>query len=186
LHKHNKMKKLYSIIALVGLFLIFGGNVNAQKSYKFGHIDSQQLLSMMPEREQAKSQLEKYSKSLEDQVTAMQSELERKYQQYVAQQDSLSPLIKQAKEKELSEIQQRFQQFQQTAQQDLQQKESELMQPIIEKAKKAIDDVATENNFTYVFDIGTGVILHYSEESIDILPLVLTKLGISKPVTPTK
>jgi outer membrane protein len=180
------MKKLYTIFALVGISLIFGANVNAQKPYKFGHIDSQMLLSQMPEREQAKTQLEKYAKQLEDQVAALQSELERKSQQYQAQADSLAPLLKQDREKELNQIYQRYQEFQQTAQQSLQQKETELMQPIIEKAKKAIDDVATENNFTYIFDIGTGAILHYSEESIDLLPLVLTKLGISKTVTPNK
>jgi outer membrane protein len=133
----------------------------------------------MPERAQAKVTLEKYAKDLEDQVAAMQTELETKYQQYLMKADSLSPLIKQAKEKEITDMQQRFQAFQQTAQQDLSSKESELLQPIIEKAKKAIDEVATENGFTYIFDIGTGVILHYSEESIDILPLVMTKLGIS-------
>jgi outer membrane protein len=180
------MKKLYTILALVGISLIFSAGVNAQKSYKFGHIDSQMLLQQMPEREQAKAQLEKYAKQLEDQVSALQGELERKSQQYQAQADSLAPLLKQDREKELNQIYQRYQEFQQTAQQSLSQKESELMQPIIEKARKAIDDVAAENNFTYVFDIGTGVILHYSDESIDILPLVLTKLGITKTVTPTK
>ena len=74
--------------------------------------------------------------------------------------------------------QQRLQAFQQTAQKDLSNKEGELLQPIIDKAKKAIDEVAAENNFTYVFDMSMGAILYHSEQSVDMLPLVLKKLGI--------
>ena len=108
----------------------------------------------------------------------MQSELENKYQQYLEQRDSLPQVLLEAKESELTNIQQRLQAFQQTAQKDLSNKEGELLQPIIDKAKKAIDEVAAENNFTYVFDMSMGAILYHSEQSVDMLPLVLKKLGI--------
>ena len=132
----------------------------------------------MPEREQARVQLEKYAKQLEDQMAAMQTELESKYQQYLEQRDSLPQVLLEAKERELTDIQQRFQTFQQTAQKDLSAKEGELLQPIIDKAKKAIDDVAAENGFIYVFDMSMGAILYNSDQSVDLLPLVLKKLGI--------
>lgn len=171
------MKKVLSI-ALIVFAVMFNSNVNAQNKYKFGHIDSNQLLSIMPERQEAKKQLESLAKQLEDNLASMQSEFEKKYTDYVSKADSLSPLIRQTKESELSEMQQRVQAFQQNAQQELANKENELMQPIITKAKDAISQVADENGFTYVFDIGTGAVLYYSEDSQDILPLVKAKLGI--------
>jgi len=171
------MKKILTVAILLVATLL-GSHTFAQKQYKFGHIDSNQLLSLMPEREKAKVDLEKYAKQLETTLTAMQSEFERKYQDYVANADSLSPLIRQTKEGELGEMQQRIQKFQQTAQQDLSAKEGELLQPIIAKARDAINAVAEEGGYIYVFDIGTGVVLHHSADSEDILPLVKTKLGI--------
>ncbi len=171
------MKKFITI-AIVVFATLFGGQSFAQKQYKFGHIDSNKLLSIMPERDKAKADLDKYAKQLESTLTDMQNEFNKKYQDYLTQADSLSDLIRQTKEAELQEMQQRIQTFQQTAQQDLSQKENELMQPIIAKARKAIDEVAEEGGYLYIFDIGTGVVLHYSADSEDILPLVKVKLGI--------
>lgn len=170
------MKRLLTLVAVLTLTAM--ATVSNAQNFKFGHIDSGQLLQQMPEREQARAQLEKYAKQLEDQMAAMQSELENKYQQYLEQRDSLPQVLLEAKESELTNIQQRLQAFQQTAQKDLSNKEGELLQPIIDKAKKAIDEVAAENNFTYVFDMSMGAILYHSEQSVDMLPLVLKKLGI--------
>lgn len=170
------MKRILTIVAVLALSS-FATIANAQ-NFKFGHIDSGQLLQQMPEREQARVQLEKYAKQLEDQMAAMQTEFESKYQQYLEQADSLPQVLREAKERELTDIQQRFQAFQQTAQKDLSAKEGELLQPIIDKAKKAIDEVAAENGFIYVFDMSTGAILYNSDQSTDLLPLVLKKLGV--------
>ena len=72
---------------------------------------------------------------------------------------------------------QRIQTYQQSAQQRLQDKEKELLQPIIDRAKQAISDVAKENGYTYVFDTSAGALL-YQQDSDDILPLVKKKLGL--------
>ncbi len=171
------MKRSIAVFVLAATMLV-SVNSFAQKAYKFGHIDSNQLLSTMPERESVKSKLEAFAKQLENQLAAMQTELESKYQQYMSEAETLSPLIRQTKEQELTEMQQRIQMFQQNAQQELGAKESELFQPVIDKARKAISEVANENGFTYVFDIGSGAVLHFSDDSQDILPLVKAKLGI--------
>jgi outer membrane protein len=171
------MKKILTI-ALVFVLALASNNIFAQKQYKFGHIDSNQLLSIMPERASAKTEMDNYAKQLENTLTQMQNEFQRKYQEYMSSVDSLSPLIKQTKETELQEMQQRMQTFQQTAQQDLSKKENELLQPIIDKARKAIDEVAAEGGFIYIFDTSSGVVLHHSSDSEDILPLVKAKLGI--------
>ena len=69
----------------------------------------------------------------------------------------------------------RIQEFQENAQKQLQDREAELTKPIIDRAKKAIEDVAREGNYTYIFD---GAALLYSQDSEDIMPLVKKKLGI--------
>ena len=164
-------------LALV-IILAFSLSGFSQSKLKFGHLNSNDLFALMPEKEAAQKTLQEYSKQLEDQLVAMQDELEKKYNDYTANSATLSDMIKKTKEEELTSMQQRIQTFQQSAQTELQKKESELLQPIIEKAKKAIEEVSKENGYTYVFDTGTGTLLYWPKDSDDILPLVKTKLGI--------
>ncbi|UCG27327.1 MAG: OmpH family outer membrane protein, partial [Bacteroidales bacterium] len=142
----------YSIIATI---LLIGTTAIAQ-NFKFGHINSQELLSLMPERDSAQAILEEYAGQLEGQLEAMQVEYNNKVQVYLAEQESYTELIRSTKEQELADINERMQGFQATAQQDLRQKEAELIQPIITKAQNAVKEVGKENGFTYVFDIATG------------------------------
>lgn len=169
------MKKIYFTIVCLGLAL---GSLNAQTKLKFGHVDSQTLLEAMPEKVEADKALETFAKQLESQLEVMSTELETKYQDYQANQAVMSDIIKQTKEEELQMLQQRIQNFQQNAQQSLAKKEGEVYQPILDKAKKAIEDVAVENGFTYVFDTSAGSLL-YQPTSDDILNLVKKKLGIA-------
>ncbi len=169
------MKK--RIIILLALALFLGANSFAQNKIKLGHIDSMELLKQMPGRDSAQKILENYSKTLEKQVTAMQTELENKYNDYVANQATMSQLIQQTKMKELQDLQARIEAFQTSAQKDLQDKEKELIQPIIDKAKKGIEETAKENGYTYVFDSSVGVLLYF-ENSDDIMSLVKKKLNI--------
>jgi outer membrane protein len=167
------MKKILFLLAIVVSLTSL-----AQNKQKFGHINSNDLLMAMPENQQAKDALQQHSKELETQLMTMQAELEQKYNDYLAKKDSLSPLIQQTREGELNDLNMRIQSFQQTAQQDLQTKEAELLQPIIEKARNAIREVSKENSYTYVFDTSTGALVYWPEESDDILPLVKAKLGM--------
>jgi len=166
----------------IGLAIVFALLLSttgfSQTKMKFGHLNSNDLFALMPEKETAQKTLQDYSKQLEDQLVAMQDELEKKYTDYQANAATYSDMIKKTKEEELTSMQQRIQTFQQSAQTDLQKKEAELLQPIIEKAKKAIEEVSKENGYTYVFDTGTGTLLYWPKDSDDVLPLVKTKLGI--------
>ena len=89
----------------------------------------------------------------------------------------MSNIIKQTREKELTDMQDRLKQFEQNAQKDLQDKQNALMAPTIAKANKAINDVAKENGFSYIFNTTDGVLL-YSEGGDDIMPLVKKKLNL--------
>ncbi|MCK4992125.1 MAG: OmpH family outer membrane protein, partial [Bacteroidales bacterium] len=71
-----------------------------------------------------------------------------------------------------------LQNYNQTAQQDLQQQQGLVMQPVMEKARAAIDEVAKENGLLYVFDLSQGNPIYTSEESLDMIPLVKAKLGV--------
>ncbi|TVQ09174.1 MAG: OmpH family outer membrane protein [Bacteroidetes bacterium] len=169
------MKNIFRISLLV-VFLL-GMNANVFSQVKLGHINTNELLQQMPGRETATKELEKYAGELESTFTAMQREFQTKYQDYLEKQETFSQLIRQSKERELESLQQRIMEFQESAQEDLMQKENQLLRPIIEKARKAIEDVARENGFTYVFDTSMGVLL-YSEPSDNIMDKVKAKIGI--------
>jgi outer membrane protein len=170
----NFLKITFILIFLSLNFLCF-----SQVKYKFGHINTSLLISTMPERDAAEKALSQEAKTMEDQLESMKMELNNKYQAYLLKRDSLSTLVKQTKEAELQDLQTRIEDFQSKAQQQLQQKEQELLKPIIDKYKKAIAEVAKENGFTYVFDIGNNSsVLYFSEESKDILPMVKAKLNL--------
>lgn len=170
-----KMKKISISLFLIA-FILFANQSFSQKA-KFGHIDSQKLLSEMPETATARKAVEDYTKQLEDQLKTMQTELQTKYDDYTAKQSTYSDLIKKTKEDELNGLQQRIQNFQQTAQQDIQKKEQELLQPVINKAKTAIKEVAKEKGYTYIFDTSTGSLAYWPETADDIMQLVKAKLN---------
>ena len=165
------MKKI-TFLTLLSLF-----SLNSISQNKFGYIDSQELLLLMPERKSAESEVQNFAKSLEAQLGAMTAEYQESVQEYQAKESSYTDLIKQDKIAEITALEERIQAFQQNAQQSLQKKEQELLEPILSKARKAIEDVATEGDFTYIFDKSIGSIL-YAKESENVLILVKKKLGL--------
>ena len=172
------MKNLIKLLVIT-LFLFSGTAVNAQ-NYKFGHINSQELLSLMPERDSAEAKIQQYAKELEGELEIMNVEYNNKFNDYIEKQDVLTPLVKKTKEQELNEFQKRIQDFTTSAEQELQQQQGQLIQPIIMKAEKAIQDVGKENGYIYVFDLSRGAVIYFSEQSEDILPLVKEKLGLEE------
>jgi outer membrane protein len=155
----------------------------AQKSLKFGHLSSEDILTTIPDRDSAMATLQKYGKELEGQLEQMQVELNNKVEklrQDEAAGKLTSEVLKKSRYDEITGMQQRIQQFQEGAQTEYQQKQMQLMQPIIEKIKKAITDVGKENGFTYIFDTSTNAIPYVSADSQDVTALVKAKLGIKK------
>lgn len=163
------MKKLLIGICAVALTL-------TGFSQKLGHIDSAALLDAMPERTALEAEYQKHADDLETYLTDIQEEFQALYLDYQQNAATWPEPVLQTKQKELSDKEGQIAQFQQTASQELQQKEAELLQPLIDKAKKAIEEVGSENGYTYVFDSSIGVLLY--EGGDDLLPLVKTKLGI--------
>ncbi len=170
------MRKIF--IAAIVTALTFTGEVVKAQNYKFGHINSQEILSAMPDRDSAEAKIKNYAQSLQTQIEELQVEFNKKYQDYLQKRSTFTDAIREVKEKELSDMQQRAQEYQQVAEQDYQRYQAEVMKPVIEKANAAIQKVAKSNGFTYIFDTSTGVLLYFSEQSVDIAPLVKKELGI--------
>ena len=170
------MKKGLFIIALTVLALTTL-SVSAQPKSKFGHIDFAKLYAAMPGQDSIKTVFEKYQKDLQETFAQMTNEYQTKLQDYQANMATMSNLIRQNKEGEIMDIQTRMEKFRTQAEEDLQQKESELTAPVIEKAREAVRNVAKENGYTYIFNSAEGLLL-YSDPSDDIMPLAKKKLGI--------
>lgn len=170
------MKKVLFLSTIIFLSS-FTFKVNAQTKSKFGHVDFAALYSLMPEKDSATIKYQKFAKDLSDTYNAMKQEFETKYQDFTANQATMSQLIQQTKSKELQDLQKRITDFEQSAQTELADKEKELSSPIIEKARKAVQDVAKENGFNYIFNSTEGLLL-YAEPSDDVTSLVKKKLNL--------
>ena len=165
------MKQIIFLIALSVLTL------SSIAQNKFGYIDSQELLMLMPERMAAETEVQNFAKSLEAQLGSMTAEYQQSVQDYQTNESTFTDLVKQDKIAEIQGLEKRIQSFQQNAQNALQKKEQELLEPILAKARTAIEDVAKEGKFTYIFDSSMGSIL-YADESENVLTLVKNKLGL--------
>jgi outer membrane protein len=173
------MKRIYLVLlafAFIGTQQIFAQNL------KIAYASPNYILSKLPESKQIESQLDTYGKQLENQLQTKIKEFETKYQQYEAGKSTMTELIRADKEQELQRLNQSIQEFQQRAQEDLQKKENELLAPVVDKVNNAIQQVASEKGYTYIFSsdaaLGASFILHAPEQD-DISDQVLAKLGVN-------
>ena len=157
--------------------LAFGGSAMAQKNIKLGHINSNDLMQIMPGRDTAMNLLQKEVEDLQAEMEAMKKEYETQVSNYLAKKDQLSELIRKSKESDIQKMAERIETFQSNAQKLLEDRQEELLKPIVDRAKAAIEEVGKENGYTYIFDAGVGTLL-YSQDSDDIMPLVKKKLGL--------
>ena len=114
----------------------------------------------------------------EKEIVKMNEEYNAKIKEYQEKQATMPESIKQARQSEISDIEQRIASTRQAAQTDLQKKQQELFTPVVDKVKKAINEVGVEGNYTYIFDLSTQSIIYQSPKSNDITPLVKKKLGL--------
>lgn len=166
------MRYLFLVLCLVA-------GTQFVSAQKFGYINSQALLAEMPEVKQADANLEALQKQLQKKGQQMLTSLQSKYQelQRKEQQGELSPKQLEEEAKKLKEQETELAKFEQDMQKQLLEKKETLLAPIIEKVNQAIQDVAAENGYTYIFDASVGVIL-YADESTDVSSKVKAKLGI--------
>lgn len=167
------MKKVILLVACTFALL---AKVDAQ-TLKLGHINSQELLSLMPEMKKAEADLKVYAKSFEDQLETMSKDYQKKMADYQAQEKTMTDAVKEVKQGEITSLGARIESTQKSAEEKVVAKKQEIFKPLLDKAEKAIKDVAKEKGLDYVFDLSTGSVL-VSRDSDNLLPAVKTKLGI--------
>ena len=175
------MKKLFILLGVVlGI-----STVSAQK---FARVNVQDIVVAMPEFEEAQKNLEAFGKDLNEQMEQIQVEFNNKLADFQKNQATMAASVKQMRQQELEQLQQRFSEFQQIAQQDFQKKQGELLEPVQKKAQDAVQKVAKANGYIVVFDISVPSLAYIDEvQTTDIAPLVKKELGIvATPAAPAK
>ncbi|HTF81402.1 MAG TPA: OmpH family outer membrane protein [Cytophagales bacterium] len=158
-------------------------NLNAQsKALKLGYTNVEEILYQMPESKEIEANLKTYRTQLETQLQQKMAEFEEKAKVYESGKAVMSEPVRAMKEKDLQATQEQIQSFQRDAEADLQRKQNELLEPVLGKIRKAIDDVANENGYTWIFNTESGfgqqTLIKMPKED-DITALVLKKLGIT-------
>lgn len=150
----------------------------AQTTFKFGTVNSAEIIAAMPERAAAEQQLQDLSKKYEDEFVKVQEEFQNKYKEVQALGDTVPETIRMRRLQEIQESQQHIESFRTMAQEDIAKKQEELFIPIQQKLMDAIKAVGEEGKFTYIFDLTYPVVLYQGVGNEDITPLVKAKLGI--------
>ena len=164
--------KNFRTLLLIALITLGFNTVQAQA--KVGHISTDLLISLMPETKALNTELEKLSKTYESELKAEEAKYGAKLKKYQAEQASQTDEVNQQRAAEVQQDQQNLYQASQIAREDITKKRNEKLKPILEKAKKAIDEVATAQGFTYVLEASTLIVAN----GTDLLPAVKAKLGI--------
>ena len=164
------MKKL--IVIALAAFATF--TLSAQT---LGKVNFNELVMLMPEMDTAREAINASQKEAEETYSAMVEEYQGKMNQYQQKQASWTAAIRESKERELMEIQNRIQEFQQSISQELQQQQNQLTAPIQEKVSKAITDIAKAKGLTAVFDLSQALYLDETKV-IDLTPDARQALNI--------
>jgi outer membrane protein len=173
------MKKFLTVMVFA-LCLVAAGEVHAQT--KIGYISSQELVSVMPETKKADSALQELRKALVENYTDKQNAFYAALEKFNKDSVTLSTSVKTVKKNELTKMGQELSTEEERIQQQLQQRQQELIRPINDRAYKAIQDVAKEGSYAYVFEKEALLVAPPAE---DILPLVAKKLNIKLPTPGT-
>lgn len=169
------LKKIALVMLLALPMGVFAQNL------KFGHINAQEIITVMPEFTKAQNDLQTLEKQLTAELQRTQEEFNKKYQEFqqAIAKDSLPPNIAERRQKELQDMMQRQEQFQQDAQQQMAKAQNDAMAPIYQKLDNAIKAVGAAEGVIYIFDLARTSIPYVNEsQSINLTNKVKANLGI--------
>lgn len=170
------MKNLFKVSFLLVALFMMSGIASAQ--VKIAHVNTAEVLDAMPDKSKAEKKLESYYNELQEQLKTMYTEYQNKLQDYQANAETMSNLVKQSKEKELVDLESRITAFQGNAESEFENKRAELLAPLLEKIQNAINTVGKEKGLTYIIDIATGTAVYIGTDAVDVTKDVKAKLGI--------
>lgn len=168
-------------LLFVLVFFLAVSSVKAvEKPIKIGYVNLEYIVSLLPDTKQIDSDLKSFEKQLKSKLQLKAIELQNKLQSYQDGYKTMTEAVKNQKENELQQLQGEFEKLQMESQNDLANKQVELIRPIYDKIQKAVQAVAKENKYTHVLNADTGgmLIVLYADEEYNISNLVLRKLGI--------
>lgn len=148
----------------------------SQSSLKIGHVNINEIIAVMPEKDSAQVKLDRETKEIDktyEEMKVVYNNLVNDYQKGLA---TFSDLVKKSKEDEILDKQKRLQEFEQNATLSLQKRNYELLKPIYDKIIKAIEKVANENGFTYILDLSKEAVVFTSKESQNLNQQVISLL----------
>ena len=169
------LKKIALVMLLALPMGVFAQNL------KFGHINAQEIITVMPEFTKAQNDIQTLEKQLTAELQRTQEEFNKKYQEFqqATAKDSLPANIAERRQKELQDMMQRQEQFQQDAQQQMQKAQTDAMAPIYKKLDDAIKAVGAAEGVIYIFDLARTSIPYVNEaQSINLTNKVKANLGI--------
>jgi len=162
----------------------------ATHNQKIGFADPAYIFSQMPQYKQIENEMKTHGDQLQAQARAKYTEYETKLKNYQAGAATMLNEVRADKERELTQLQENIQKFQQDAEASMRKKEGDLMGPVNAKIGAAIEEVAKEHGYTFILNPqiqGSVDIILYGDEKFDISTLVLKKLGVTPaPATPNK
>jgi outer membrane protein len=170
------MKKSIAGI-LVGIIIVITYQTAGAQNVKYGYINRDELIKSMPDYDSANFKVEKLRKEFETQLAGMQNELSSKTASLNNESANLSDFLRKTRQDELKNLDIRINLFQVKATQQLNDKNNELIQPVLAKADNAIKEVAKEQGLIFVLD-GTQLLYSDDKKCTNILPLVRVKLGL--------
>jgi outer membrane protein len=174
-------------LALVFLTLLSVG-ASAQ-GQKIGYIRSSVLLEQAPGRADAEAQFEKETAGYRDQIQRMSDSLDAMVAAFQKSQASMTATARDARQKELQAKNAEYQRRSADLQQKAQQRQGELVQPILDRVKGAIEDVRVEGGYSFILNADEGSTIVAMDKNLDLTERVLAKLRASggtaaKPATP--
>lgn len=170
------MKRITSTFVFAILFCITA--IHGQENLKIGHVNIQEILKQLPQTYSIRIVMEQEASEMEELYQEMIVEQEENLKKYEDGKETYSEFIRTSKEKDLMEMSSKIQQFQQNANQQLQKRNMELIQPLYTKINEAISSISLKNSFTYVLDLSSGAVSFHSPTSQNLNSIVLQELGV--------
>lgn len=166
------IKKVLLAIALICPMLL------SAQTLKIGLVDFSSVLQAMPETTAAQNQIREVSEKYDAEYKKLGEEMNRLMEEYQKMAENELPAIKERKTRELSDYQQKIQQFEQNAMNDINNMNRDLMAPIQQKIAQAVESVGREGNFSLIQLYDPQLVLYRADPVEDITPLVKAKLGL--------
>lgn len=171
------MKKVI-LAALIVFLSLYTTKLFGQTSEQIAFINSKEILDVMPQRIEASKSLNDLNKKYKDELVVMQNDYNKKYSDFISYQNSMAENIRLRRMQELKELENHINEFMKVAQEDVSNKEMELMTPLRQKVKETIYQVGVENGYICIYDLANPTIVFVTPDAVDITPLVKQKLGI--------